>query len=54
MNTDQTLPQGMKEPGSELSPLIWAIIVILSVPPIIIVETDLQIPPGPLGYAWNS
>jgi membrane protease YdiL (CAAX protease family) len=54
MNTDQTLPQGMKEPGSALSPLIWAIIVILSVPPIIIAETGLQIQPGPLGYAWNS
>ena len=54
MNTDQTLPHGIEEPGSALSPLIWAIIVILSVPPIIIAETGLRIPPGPLGNAWNS
>jgi membrane protease YdiL (CAAX protease family) len=54
MNTKQIPPKDIKESGSAISPLIWVIILILSVPPIILAETGLQIPPGPFGYAWNS
>jgi membrane protease YdiL (CAAX protease family) len=52
MKNDQTPPNRIKDPT--LSPLIWGIIILLSLPQIILAETNLQIPSGPLGYTWIS